>query len=411
MKTLAFGAVLVAALGGVSEMTQRVWTSSVSVARQTADSAVLVAKCWTTGADSVRVVWAYPGVTRAVTVRASSCVDTLRVAKGAAVQVATVTLTPKRGTVTGSAKSGSATVAARVVVVPPPVIDSVRVDTVGSVVTPPVVVPPASSDWMPNKPAGITRFGATTFEAGAVGTYPTPGTSGLTAAIYGPEYGTLRQSSVAGQPTGEGPGVFEVFHVGNSRGDGYGPGMMVEAAQQNYRHLYFAARVFWPSTYMMHSFGEKFTYYRTTVGGAAGNSISQGMIPEIRYTQNHEGSAITVAHVTAPSITDFWIPGHPIHGVYGKPWNISSVRIPRDRWVQVEVDTRMNTPGQSDGYARVYVDGQLMENETGIQFNAQGGTIDALRLDFTRGGGASSIATPAGGQSYYWGRLEWWGAR
>jgi hypothetical protein len=97
--------------------------------------------------------------------------------------------------------------------------------------------------------------------------------------------------------------------------------------------------------------------------------------------------------------------------VYAKPWNLTNVRIPRDRWVVIEIDTKLNTSGQSDGYAKVYVDGALMQTETGVMFNAQSSTIDGLRLDFTRGGGASSVATPAGGQSYYFGRLAWYGAR
>jgi hypothetical protein len=51
------GALALAASMMPEASAQRVWTSSAKVVRQTADIAVVVAKCWTTGADSVRFAW------------------------------------------------------------------------------------------------------------------------------------------------------------------------------------------------------------------------------------------------------------------------------------------------------------------------------------------------------------------
>ena len=74
--------------------------------------------------------------------------------------------------------------------------------------------------------------------------------------------------------------------------------------------------------------------------------------------------------------------------------------IPRGQWITVEYYTRYNSPGQSDGTQRVWVDGRLVLDRQAL--NLAAGVNQVLfrlgRLDFTRGGGASSVLTPPGGQ-------------
>lgn len=405
------GALILAAAMMPEASAQRVWTSNAKVVRQTADSAVVVAKCWTTGADSVRFAWTYPGVTRSVTVRASSCVDTLRVAKGAAAQTASVAMTPKKGATSGAVKNLSATVAARVVVVAPPVIDSAKIDTAGSVVTPPVVTPPVvPSAFTPNLPAGLTKYGETNFEPGDVAVYPVfTAPSGLFSTTY-PEYGAQRQATLAGQPAGHGTGAWEIWHKGDSRGDGYGPGNLVETTTRNYKRLYVAMSLYFPPGYRAHSLGEKLIYLRTTTNGAASTAATVNFGPE---DVRDETPITTLAQVaTEPMLPGVWMPGHPVYGPYGRPWNATAVRMTRGAWMLVEVDFLANRPGQSDGHIKLWVDGRLCLDETGIRFADSGQTtFDALFFDFSKGGGASAFPTPPEGQSYYFGRLAWYGAR
>jgi len=282
------------------------------------------------------------------------------------------------------------------------------------------VTSPEATEWMPNKPSGMTQYGSTFFAPGDVAVYPdSSGAAGLFAADF-EDYGDTMQATVTGQPSGHGDGAWEIYHEGNSTGDGYGPGNMFETTERNYTRLYFALSAFFPTDYRCHTGGEKFTYFRAKTNGVDTRSVSMGILCARNYDLRPDVIASTLAHTLEPCVTDFWIPGHPIHGPgYTKPWNLTSVRIPRGEWCQIEVDTKMNTPGNSDGEVKLWVNGSLHEHETGICFHYSDEgtltesiyqtTINALRFDFTRGGGASAIATASGGQSWYMGRLEWWG--
>jgi len=388
MKTLALGAVLVAALGGVSEMTQRVWTSSAKVTAQTADSAVLVAKCWTTGADSVRVVWAYPGVSRAVTVRPSSCVDTLRVAKGAAAQTASVTLTPKRGAVSGAVKSLTVSVSARPVVVAPPTVDSAKVDTEGSVVTPPVVVPPAvDTGFTAHRPAHIALAGDVRF-----GPTLTAATEGLRWENWSaPNNGF---GALLADPTGGASGthVFQQYYPGNNAGNGYGGSLLEEPQGKRYTQLYVAISVYVPTDYVIHTNGEKFLYLRNNCSGCSQSSSIINWVPW------GDGETAT---------SDTWSLYH---------WDVTTQpngpnRLTKGRWNRVEMWLKANTPGNADGELTAWINGVLAWHKTGISWRASSSQVywEGLRFDGTRGGGTSRVLTPAAGQSRFYGRVAWGG--
>jgi Polysaccharide lyase 14 len=50
------------------------------------------------------------------------------------------------------------------------------------------------------------------------------------------------------------------------------------------------------------------------------------------------------------------------------PLNEKRLRMPRGQWVQVEQEVVLNTPGQSDGAMRIWIDGQLQQNIGGLSF-------------------------------------------
>jgi hypothetical protein len=58
-------------------------------------------------------------------------------------------------------------------------------------------------------------------------------------------------------------------------------------------------------------------------------------------------------------------------------YNTAAPRIPIDRWVTVEIHVRMNTPGQRDGFARMWIDGQLRSDWKDESWR----TTDALLLN------------------------------
>jgi hypothetical protein len=95
--------------------TQTIWSRSLRLARQTADSAVVVVSWVQSNADTVRVAWTYPGASTTRVATGARRADTLRIAKGSTIQTASVTLTPKRGATTGAQRSASISISARAV--------------------------------------------------------------------------------------------------------------------------------------------------------------------------------------------------------------------------------------------------------------------------------------------------------
>jgi hypothetical protein len=73
----------------------------------------------------------------------------------------------------------------------------------------------------------------------------------------------------------------------------------------------------------------------------------------------------------------------------------------------------MNTPGNSDGLLRVWIDGGLAFEATGLAFTSADQTVQPYigyaRFSGTRGGGASSTAVPIGGQYRRINRIAYYG--
>jgi len=401
LRQWTIGAAVVAALGGGVGMAgaatvQRVIGASVRVVRQTADSAVVVVRCVTSNADTVRAAWSYPTRTRTVALRPSSCNDTLRVARGTVAQTASVTLTPKRGATVGAARSASVSIAARVVVTPPPTVDSIRVDTAGTVVTPPVVTPPTTpSAFTPNLPAGLTKYGETTFgetEVSRTGY----GTAGLLYAMDDAAVSGGRNVAVSDSPYG--PNVFETYYPGNSRGDGWGGARIIGETGQRWKSFYFAMAVWVPTNYSIHSNGEKWLYLHTSGGSATVINWE----PDAPETPNGTTFGLWLLPDLSNASYDAWV-RHPVAGP----------RLRKGVWQHLEVYLQMNTPGASNGIYRAWINGAAAVNNTSMKFytDATQATIEGIKFDGTRGGGASDTPTPAGGQVRRYGKLAWYAAR
>lgn len=345
--------------------TQRIESRALSARVQTDSTATLVASWSASRADSVRVAYS-TGVTR--TRLASRGVDTLTVPKTASVQTITVTLTPLRGGTAFTARTASITIPARPLA--PATIDSIRLDTTR--VSAPVVPPPPPSPptaFTPNLPAGMRLVGDSDFDS--------PNVPGI--EIINWDRNTVQSPTTHGVAlmTVDGRSVVRAWFPEQHAGNGVGP-MTITTGEMNSRSHYMAVRLRYSANYQFHTNTEKLLYPVLVAPGAGAPLLNVGRDGELAgFNAPMNGPVAPLVAALSPA------------GV-----------IPIGRWFHVEYYTRLNSPGQSDGEQRVWVDGQLVLDRRNVNFVVHGAQVMFLRgrLDFTRGGGASGVLTPLGGQ-------------
>lgn len=362
MLRLLAGSVLLVALALPA---QRLDTRAVLVAAQSDSTATLVASWRASNADSVRVAYS-TGVTR--TRAASRRVDTLVVAKTAAAQFVTVTFTPIRRTTVGASRSASATIPARVVVEPPPTVDSVRVDTVPSapVVTPPrdTTTPPAPGAWGANRPgAGWTQQADAT-----LGTAP----AGWVLNDWGS--GTGRTNPA---------GYYESTYQAGQNYCGVG-GSEIRSPAFTTKEQYTAFTVWFSPNYRVHTGQEKLWYQSTTASPVI-----------LNIYQSARG--IQPIGLRTPS------------GVFDPQWTLASGAVyGRGVWHTVEIHQRMNTSGRADGVLRYWIDGVLAMDRSDWQYATGDAAFTNARFDGTRGGGCDGNGALPADQSRRYGRVTVW---
>jgi hypothetical protein len=262
------------------------------------------------------------------------------------------------------------------------------VDTV--VPPPPPPPPPPSGAWAANRPAGLTRITDSYF--GGLRT-DALNADGLAYAWDG------RNGTDASAPFG--PDVFETFYPGNHRGNGEGGASLYGRGNQQWREIYFALMLWVPANYSMHTNGEKFWYpVITTNGRVTSSTMLLWHTPEwAGYPGGASDSTWVFGLQTQIGDTNRYQPR-------------DTPRLVKGRWQQVEVHMVMNTPGQRNGVLRVWVDGRPALAWTDVRYSAQSaqGVIDAIRFEGVRGGGASSVLTPPGGQVRRYSRLAFYAA-
>jgi hypothetical protein len=368
--------------------TQRVTRApALRIVQQTADSAVVVVRWVQSNADTVRVAWTYPNLTAQRIATGARRADTVRVAKGAAAQTISVTLTPKRGAVTGAVRTGTLSIPVRPAPpVPAPSIDSIVVDTARAgapvVVPSPDTTPPAvPTAFTPNLPAGMRLIRETSFENWTDASRDADGievinwTNNTTenAATFG-----ARSVTCNG---GYGTKCFRTWFPGNHAGDGVGPSTLMVYGLNSRAH-YMAVRMRYSPGYVLHTNGEKLFYPIGPELPTGGNG------PAYAASMNVGGSGHILGY-EAPIETQ------PPMGPLSGP-NV----VPIGRWFTAEFFAEMNTPGQANATLQVWIDGVRVVNKTGIMLSNRPTQqlFDRGRRDFTRGGGPSAVLTPPGGQ-------------
>lgn len=194
-----------------------------------------------------------------------------------------------------------------------------------------------------------------------------------------------------------GPGVFETFYPAGSTGNGDGGGSLFDSGNRNWRRFYFSIMVWLPSNYVMHSTGgEKFFY---PIVKAGGNQVSSTM-----FNWHLMGSE------TATSPTWSFYVDPQIGGP--RVYQNMSARPQKGSYQRIEMYAVMNTPGQSNGVWRVWVNGQLAADFTNIRYSSAStqAVFDGIRFEGVRGGPNDNRPVPAGGQVRRYDRLAFYGS-
>ena len=259
----------------------------------------------------------------------------------------------------------------------------------GRAVTDTATVTVGSADaFVPNLPTGVglvNVFDSTFANTAAEGDYNSEGF----AYYWDGEYIT----GVTGAPHAS--TAFETRYAGNDAGNGVGGAKLQTPETSSWTKMCFALAMWVPSNYVIHSNTEKFFYPLTLQGGV----VSAFPINWAPGWQPGSGpSASTFGFGYAPS------PGA------GFEFQTGTARVTKGQWATVEFFMQMNTPNTSDGVLKIWVDGAVAENKTDMRyFNGAAQAVwRAMRFDGTRGGGASTVLTPPGGQVRRYNRLAFY---
>ena len=276
----------------------------------------------------------------------------------------------------------------------------------------PAQSPPRPTDsFAQHLPAGLTRYTDTRFEGIRPWVPPdynaqvARGFFQPTGLTNFPESGAV---AVTGVITPWGTTALDFQYPGNNAGNGVGPSGF-SSAWHPWKEYYFAVSLFVPATYALHSNNgsEKFFYQRYSPANAL-------------VTDNAGSSPIGIGYPvsTGPTGPNFTLHMTLQSGQGGSFTQNDAAYGIKGQYNTIEVWQRMNTPGKSDGAFKWWMNGTLVANETGINFvdatsHASYATVQAvmqrIHFDGTRGGGASTVLTPPGGQYRRYARLAFYG--
>lgn len=241
----------------------------------------------------------------------------------------------------------------------------------------------AAGSFAANLPSGMTLIADSSFESFTSTTASSSDADGIEvinwasnitedAASFG-----VRSSDNSG---GHGSKSIRAWFPGDHAGEGVGPLTLMVSGINAVEH-YMACRMRYSPGYVFHTNSEKLFYPVENVAGEG----NWGASP-LNVGANRELVGASGPIQTAP---------------VGEPKTAAGV-IPNDgSWFDIECYGKMNTPGNSDGEWKAWVNGVNVMNITSWQFSNHPSTqmlYSLGRRDLTRGGGVSSLLTPAGGQ-------------
>jgi hypothetical protein len=279
---------------------------------------------------------------------------------------------------------------------------TISATVLGEAVTDTASLPVIAGAWPYNEPVGYTEYGTTEFGDILNGEVLNAAGFTVSGTESGVASGDLRTDVNGTDVTAPGgdDDVYFYTYPGNDAGNGAGVPATApstgtlsrfysEGASLSAKRMYVAFDVWFSPDYVTHTNREKLVYPIGSGGIATsiGIAIASGddAYGEMRLNVQPQSSA-------GPQNTD-------------QP---SGPNITKGVWHTVEVLLTMNSGSSTtDGQMDYWLDGTLAWTLTGLNFgSAQANPVwDAYRIDGTRGGGASSVLTPAGGQTRRFARL------
>ena len=237
------------------------------------------------------------------------------------------------------------------------------------------------SGFTPNLPSGMTLVADSSFESFTDTTASSSTTDGIEvinwtsnitedAASFGVRSST-NNSGLYGSKS------IRCWFPGNHAGDGVGP-MTLSVGLDGTEH-YMACHMRFDSNYVFHTNGEKFFYPVENVSGEGNWGASLLNVGGGGQFVGMSGPIQTAPVTEGKSAADV---------------------VPLGPWFLAEFYVKLNTPGNSDGIWQAWIDDVQVFSTTSWQFSNNGSTQMQFALgrrDTTRGGGTSSVLTPAGG--------------
>lgn len=87
---------------------------------------------------------------------------------------------------------------------------------------------------------------------------------------------------------------------------------------------------------------------------------------------------------------------------YGESWCRGCFTLIPGRWMRVDLEIRLNQPNSDDGIARLWVDGVLVVEQTGIHYRADPSmVIDGMMFSTFFGGQSAAYASPIDQSAYF----------
>ena len=191
--------------------------------------------------------------------------------------------------------------------------------------------------------------------------------------------------------------VFQTDYAGSSYGNGAGGAHLYNRRTDTWFRIYFSLSMWVSEDYSVHSNQEKWWYPVIKTSGVATGAC------EIAWRPNSPET---------PDGATWSIHFDPQYSGSSPSYPVNAVPLEKGVWQNVECYMVMNTVGVSNASLRIWVDGVESFNLTGIRVSNEGvqSYIDGIRFTGTRGGGASTSPTPAGGQERRYSRLAFYAA-
>jgi hypothetical protein len=249
--------------------------------------------------------------------------------------------------------------------------------------------PPPDPEWAPNLPAwadGGTLMTDTTFgnmlsseQVNAAGLATTTDTDNTIGSINSGDSGPWASTS------------YRTVYPAGSNGEGVGGTTLFGYENREWRRMYFAIAVKLDANYRMHATGgEKFWYPRLNGGSSC-------------MLNWHIQGAQTATGTTWCFYLDPQVGGE-------RRYQTTTVYPVKGEWNLIEVEMHMDTPGNSNGVLRVWVNGDAAIAWTDVNYSNSGtqDSFDGIVFNGVRGGPDDSGSVPAGGMSRHYNRLAFY---